>query len=174
MILCLKCNETKTKDHFYKSSLRKDGLTGQCKDCNKARVKAHREANLEKIKAYDRSRNQLPHRVEARKKYQETEAYAESSSKAKEKFKTSVKGKESKALSTKKYREKNVKIYKAHNKVNTSLCNGSIVKPKSCENCNITTTKLEAHHCDYNKPLDLMWLCIKCHVDWHKNNSPIR
>ena len=106
MILCLKCNETKTKDHFYKSSLRKDGLTGQCKDCDKARTKAYREANPEKLKAYEKSRNQLPHRVEARKKYQETEAYAESSSKAKEKFKTTVKGKESKALSTKKYREK--------------------------------------------------------------------
>lgn len=28
--------------------------------------------------------------------------------------------------------------------------------------------KAHAHHCDYNKPLEVMWLCPKHHKAWHR------
>ena len=32
---------------------------------------------------------------------------------------------------------------------------------------------IQAHHCDYNKPLDVLWLCQGCHHSWHKLNRAI-
>ena len=35
-----------------------------------------------------------------------------------------------------------------------------------CEN-----PKTEAHHDDYNKPLEIRWLCFDCHRKWHKTHD---
>lgn len=46
---------------------------------------------------------------------------------------------------------------------------------KKCEFCG-EKIKLQRHHPDYNKPFDIIILCVKCHTEWHKikrlvNNS---
>lgn len=40
------------------------------------------------------------------------------------------------------------------------------MKKLSCEICG--DPKSEAHHPDYDKPLDVMWLCRKHHADIHR------
>lgn len=45
---------------------------------------------------------------------------------------------------------------------------GLLVK-KPCEVCG-TTEKVEAHHDDYTKPLEVRWLCKTHHQEHHKNN----
>lgn len=55
---------------------------------------------------------------------------------------------------------------------------GVLIRPVRCEKCNGTQeysdgrNGIQAHHCDYDKPLDIMWLCQKCHHEWHINNQP--
>jgi len=49
--------------------------------------------------------------------------------------------------------------------VRSSLVKGLIEK-KPCEKCG--EKKSEAHHEDYNKPLDIVWLCKRCHKQRHQ------
>lgn len=53
---------------------------------------------------------------------------------------------------------------KAHNAVNNGLRDGKVKKPKACQGCGKKTPRLQADHRDYRKPLDVKWLCLKCHA----------
>lgn len=47
-------------------------------------------------------------------------------------------------------------------KVSKAVKSGYIIKPKVCSKC-LLVAKVEAHHVNYNRPLDVEWLCKKCH-----------
>ncbi len=49
--------------------------------------------------------------------------------------------------------------------VNVYIRRGKVI-PEPCILCNDENS--EAHHEDYSKPLDIIWLCRKCHLDYHK------
>ena len=55
-----------------------------------------------------------------------------------------------------------------------------VITQKPCENCGHAGTMkdgrsdVQAHHPDYNKPLDVIWLCQKCHHEWHKHHKAIQ
>ena len=57
---------------------------------------------------------------------------------------------------------------------------GRVHNPGKCSICGTESRfkdgrqAIQAHHDDYNKPLDVRWLCQKCHHEWHKHNKPIR
>ena len=55
---------------------------------------------------------------------------------------------------------------RAHNMVRQALCTGLLVKPQTCSRCP-ATERIQAHHDDYAKPLEVMWLCPICHAARH-------
>ncbi len=54
---------------------------------------------------------------------------------------------------------------RARSKVTTALRAGRLVRPATCA-CG-SGLRVEAHHDDYAKPLDVEWLCRRCHRKHH-------
>lgn len=56
---------------------------------------------------------------------------------------------------------------RAHKRVYHAVRAGLIVKPDGCEQCG-REVRLHAHHDDYAKPLQVRWLCGRCHRLVHR------
>lgn len=142
-ILCGKYLQEKPFGAFYSSN------RSRCKDCVKVAVSANRQANLEKIRAYDRLRGSMPHRVAARAAYAETDAYAASHAKASAKWIGHHPGRK-----------------KAQTAVGNAVRDGRLLPWPACAlpDCN---DKPHGHHPDYDRPLDVVWLCPLHHKQAH-------
>ena len=53
--------------------------------------------------------------------------------------------------------------FKVQKLVRVAILRGELSVPEKCEKCG-GTSRLEAHHDDYSKPLAVRWLCKSCHV----------
>jgi hypothetical protein len=73
-------------------------------------------------------------------------------------------GKTSTTNSFKKQISKNPDKFLARQSVMVAIRSGKLIK-KPCKKC--ANPKSEAHHKDYTKPLDVIWLCRKCHIQIH-------
>ena len=58
----------------------------------------------------------------------------------------------------------------ANSAVSGAMRLGLITPATECENCGIEK-KTVGHHDDYRKPVDVRWLCQKCHMTWHATNG---
>lgn len=62
----------------------------------------------------------------------------------------------------------------AHSKLEKAIKRGEVTKPDACERCGKTyrfkdgRTAIQGHHEDYTKPLEVIWLCQKCHFEEHR------
>jgi len=148
---CFKCNEMKPLNQFYKHNKMADGHLGKCIDCTKKDVREHREKNIDRVRAYDRERGMLPHRVLARKKYRKT-----------------AEGKLAIRNGAKNYRLHHPLKYASVTILNNAVRDKKIVKPNKCSLCG-SSGKIHGHHDDYYKPLEVIWVCPMCHKKIHAN-----
>ena len=144
---CKKCLGEFELNNFY---------TGNaiCKKCYKEKVRLHREEKRDYYIEYDKNRANQPHRVKAREDYAKTEKGIIAGNKAK-----------------KNWCEHNLIKRSASFMVNNAVRDGKIIKPTKCESCANQHVRLEGHHDDYSKPLEVRWLCPRCHTAWHKENG---
>lgn len=168
---CFKCGETKPLSEFYKHKRMGDGFLGKCKQCTKKDVSNNRENNIEKIREYDRIRGSMPHRILARKEYIKKPEIKERIKEYKKEYYKTEKGKNVRRNSTKKYI--NIYPYKAqaHQKLSYAIRSGKIIRPSNCSVCGVECIP-HGHHISYLEEhwLDVIWVCIHCHIDIHNNN----
>jgi 5-methylcytosine-specific restriction endonuclease McrA len=69
--VCKGCGVEKSLAEFYKQTGMADGHLNKCNACVRARTQKYRRERLEQSAQYEKARANLPHRVEARRKYQE-------------------------------------------------------------------------------------------------------
>jgi hypothetical protein len=53
--------------------------------------------------------------------------------------------------------------------VMNALNSKKLVRPRNCSVCH-KPCKPQAHHFDYSKPLEVVWVCKACHTEFHWGN----
>lgn len=119
---CRRCRFVKSEADFYESS------PTICKICVRKKVGEHRAANIERIRAYDRSR-----------------------------------GFRGKPTHVADYKAKFPQRRAAQMAVSNATRSGKL-SPLPCFICG---DEAEAHHPDYSKPLEVVWLCPPHHKQAH-------
>ncbi len=59
---------------------------------------------------------------------------------------------------------------RAHGIIARALKAGKIVRPTICSVCS-KEKRIEAHHPDYSKPLEVIWTCKQCHELFHVSSK---
>ncbi len=65
-------------------------------------------------------------------------------------------------------------VSRARQRVGAAIKRGELVRPEICEECG-RESYIEAAHADYSRPLEVRWLCRRCHRKWDSpGNGKVR
>ena len=174
---CTKCGVEKVLSEFGKDKRALDGHVTQCKYCKKLYDELYRSKNKSSISSKKRlySKQNKAYLKEYKEKYHLSESgkkavasYRSRNHKAISEFMKSYhkspEGKLSKIRSERRYPNAlRSRRYFGHH---------SGPKPENCSKCS-STYRVEAHHHDYNLPMEVTYFCKPCHAAWHMKNVPL-
>lgn len=175
---CSRCKNEKNENEFGKNKNSKDGLWCYCKSCVSKIGKIERDNKREYLKEKSRiyrEKNPEKFKESCRKHYLKNRERKQDFQRNyywKNRQKITIKRKEYNATEKNKenrrkyYQENKEKLKKqndAHKMVSYAVKLGLIKKPEKCEKCLEIYPNLDGHHNDYDKPLEVLWICRKCH-----------
>lgn len=163
-LTCRKCIETKPLEAFTTSAKSKNGKINLCKECGRLAAKNYYKRNRGKKIEYSKKYSKTSKGYSVRLKYLNS-AREIINKRVRENTTT-----EQRAAIRRKQNELYPQKYKARSVLRTALCRGIIQKEPCCI-CG-STKAIEAHHTDYNKPIDVMWMCRSHHRAWHRVFAP--
>lgn len=177
---CSKCGEVKPLSEFYKNAAASDGHQYLCKVCECARRRDYYQRNSDAAKLKSRAWELAnPDRVaERRKKWvlANPDKRAEYQKKWELKYpgrfaeftkKWRAENPERWAEIAKKWQQENADKLRCHQKLGYAVQKGWVLKSNTCQICGAADTKIEGHHPDYSKPLEVVWVCDPCHKYLH-------
>ncbi len=146
---CNRCLEIKPFDDFSRDKNKKDGFSTLCKKCRSESFAKYRQKNRDilLIKNREYSKNNAEKLAEYQRQYRKNNP---------EKVKAI----------NKKSRDKDLRKLRARQRVRMRVYRGTMQK-LPCQVCG--DPKSQAHHQDYNKPLEVIWLCQKHHQMLHRD-----
>ena len=155
--ICTKCGIEKTLENFVKQKSGKYNVTAKCKNCYKKYYEKYISKSENKKKRHENYVKRY-NKLEIRKRISEQgKEYRKQEYVKKAQIKKEMRMRE-------KYPEKRF----ARNEMTKAICRGDL-KRKPCIMCG--NSKSEGHHEDYNKPLDVIWLCKKHHTELHRKRG---
>lgn len=148
---CHKCQASKPVSMFSACRRNKDGLQAYCKGCRLEMQREYRATQPEKY--LDAARRRDPEK--------NRQACREWSSKNREKI----------YEIRRRYPERD----KARRSYRYAIETGVLVRPDTCEMCGEKPKvgKIQGHHEDYSKPLEVKWLCVRCHGFVHRKRPEV-
>ena len=179
---CYKCKEEKEFSEFNKDRTQSGGISYDCKKCKSENSKRKRVENPKKYREQVRRSAQKNYETirASQKKYllENREQILARRKELREPRKFEINARENlrrkndpnflekERIRQKRYREKNkekmIPQHNAHKLVMYAVKLGLLTRPKECEVCK-GSIKIEGHHDDYTKPLEVRWLCKSCH-----------
>lgn len=143
---CFKCRETKHLSEFYAHPKMGDGHLGKCKTCTKRDVSERIELLWSDPVWVAKERARCRKKQECYRQQGKAKTYP---------------------VAISRWAKLNRHKRRAHLAACRAVKKGKIKIMTSCESCG-ATGKLHKHHADYSKPLEVRWLCPKCHgrVHW--------
>ena len=143
MKTCFKCGEAKELDQFYLHKRMADGHLNKCKECTKMdsalRIERKKRDPLWLVQEARR----------CREKIKKNRSVCDPIS----------------VLEAKKRWAENNKNKVASQRILQNAVKSGRIERRPCRACG--ATEVEAHHEDYSKPLDVVWLCDKHHKERH-------
>ena len=183
---CFRCQEVKPVSSFHKDKTKKHGVGGECKECSTARSKQrHLDANGGQLAPRKTPEEREAHKKAWHKEYRST--HKETASEYQRQYRIDneaelrqyrIDNKDRRAKQKKIWYEENkehVREYERNNWDNTkkarsarhkaarAVINGTLT-PLPCVICGEIADK---HHHDYDKPLEVLWICTAHHAVLH-------
>jgi hypothetical protein len=148
---CSMCGEVKPFHEFSPGQRMASGLRSSCRACNCKRQKELRSKNRAHVnqlarETYTRNRSSHPDRNRSWRE----------------------KNKEGRAEYSQSYFSNNPEKRAAHIAVWTNI--KKLNRPSECSRCHKSGVKVEGHHPDYSRPLEVEWLCRACHALIHRGS----
>ncbi len=144
---CSRCGQIKSLEEFSRNRNLPLGRNSWCRKC----FAAHSRSPKGRISQARRSR-----------KYQRSEKGRVSGRRSDRKYRQQAEHREKRAQIFTKYNASHVKENRAKGKVRYAIAKGLLIRPNVCSNCG-RKGRINAHHEDYDKPLQVDWLCETCH-----------
>lgn len=148
--ICNTCGKEKPLSEFSIATANSDGHECKCRECKSEYNREYHIQNRDRVNQHNRewrAKNKDKMREINRRNYREK----------KNRIKACVKARG----------EKHPERTAASARVNAAIKSGKLKRPDRCEQCG-EPCRPDAHHRDYSKPLDVVWLCRSCHLLAHR------